>query len=265
MDWFPGMIVTYGAAAVFLAAFVENLGVPFPAYPLIMLAGAFAASDLLFLPRILAAATLGAMAGDLAWFFVGKWRGTGVLFHLCRISFNPDACLERAVDGFHRRKKATILFAKFLPGVNTVMPPLAGVTGMPLAAFLALDFLGILLWAGSAAVLGWVFGEEIAESARGIQGWMGWLLLAGIAASVLWRIGFRYYLVHRFSAPRILPDDLHRKMAAGEDLLILDLRRDHDYDPSDSMVLGAVRIRPASFHRVAHHLPRDRDLVFYCT
>jgi membrane protein DedA with SNARE-associated domain len=265
MDWFPGMIVTYGAAAVFLAAFVENLGIPFPAFPLIVLAGAFAASDLLSLPRILAAAVLGAMAGDLTWYYLGRWRGKGVLFHLCRISFNPDACLERAVDGFHRRKKATILFAKFLPGVNTIMPPLAGMTGMPVAGFLALDFLGIFLWAGIAALLGWSFGEKIAESARGIQGWMGWILLAGIAVSILWRLGFRYYLVHLFSAPRIQPDDLQKKMAAGEDLLVLDLRRDHDYDSSDAMVSGAVRIRPASFHRVAHHLPRDRDLVFYCT
>jgi rhodanese-related sulfurtransferase len=94
---------------------------------------------------------------------------------------------------------------------------------------------------------------------------MGWILLAAVAGSIAWRLVFRYYLVHRFSAPRILPDDLHRKMTAGEDVLILDLRRDHDYDPSGSMVEGAVRIRPASFHRVAHQLPRDRDLVFYCT
>jgi membrane protein DedA with SNARE-associated domain len=265
MDGLPGMIVTYGAAAVFLAAFVENLGIPFPAFPLIVLAGAFAASDLLSLPRILAAGMLGAIAADLAWYYLGRWRGQGVLFHLCRISFNPDACLERAVDGFHRRRKATILFAKFLPGVNTIMPPLAGAARMSVASFLLLDFLGVFLWAGTAAGLGWSFGERIAESARGIQGWMGWILLAGVAVSVAWRLVFRYYLVHRFSAPRILPDDLHRKMAAGEDVLILDLRRDHDFDSSDSMVAGAVRIRPASFHRAAHHLPRGRDLVFYCT
>jgi membrane protein DedA with SNARE-associated domain len=260
-----GFIGAYGGIAIFLASLVENLGLPFPTFPLIVLAGAFAASGHLSLPGILAAAILGAMTGDLAWFYVGRWRGKGVLSHLCRISFNPDACLERAVDGFHRRRNATILFAKFLPGVNTIMPPLAGVVAMPVAEFLALDFLGAFLWAGVAAVLGWFFGEEIAESARGIQGWMGWILLAGIAASVAWRLGFRYYLVHRFSAPRILPDDLHRKMAAGEDLLILDLRQDHDYDPSDAMIAGAVRVRPASFHRAAHHLPRDRDLVFYCT
>lgn len=265
MGEFVGYIREYGAGAIFAASLIENLGLPFPAYPLIILAAAFAASRILSLPAILAAAVLGALAGDAAWYYVGRHRGIGVLSHLCRVSFNPDACLERAVDGFHRRKTATIIFAKFLPGVNLIMPPLAGVARMPILAFLALDLLGALLWAGSAAALGWTFGEEIAESTRGIQGWMGWILLAGVAASVLWRIGFRYYLVHAFSAPRIMPDEVHRRISAGEDLLIVDLRRDNDYAASERMIAGALRVRPASFHRFAHHLPRDRDIVFYCT
>lgn len=258
-------IKSYGAVAIFAASLIENLGLPFPAFPLIILAAAFAASGVLSFPGILASAVLGALAGDLAWYSIGHHRGVGVLSHLCRISFNPDACLERAVDGFHRRKIATILFAKFLPGVNLIMPPLAGVVKMPLPAFLALDGAGATLWAGTAAALGWTFGEEIAESARGIQGWMGWILFAGVAASVAWRLGFRYYLVHVFSAPRVMPEEVHRRLAAGEDLLVVDLRRDNDYASSDRMVAGALRVRPASFHRFAHHLPRDRDIVFYCT
>ncbi len=255
----------YGAIAIFAASLIENLGLPFPAFPLIILAAAFAASGVLSLPKVLAAAVLGALAGDTVWYYIGHRRGIGVLSHLCRISFNPDACLERAVDGFHRRKVATVLFAKFLPGVNLIMPPLAGVAKMPILGFLVLDGAGAMLWAGTAAALGWTFGEEIAESARGIQGWMGWILFAGIAASVLWRLGFRYYLVHVFSAPRIMPDEVQRRVSAGEDLLIVDLRRDDDYASSERMITGALRVRPASFHRFAHHLPRDRDIVFYCT
>ncbi|MBI5575546.1 MAG: VTT domain-containing protein [Deltaproteobacteria bacterium] len=255
----------YGGIAIFAASLIENLGVPFPAYPLIILAAAFAASGILSLPGIIAAAVLGAIGGDIAWYYLGRHRGVGVLSHLCRVSFNPDACLERAVDGFHRRKVATILFAKFLPGVNLIMPPLAGVSKMPILAFLALDGAGATLWAGSAAALGWTFGEEIAESARGIQGWTGWILLAGIGASLAWRLGFRYYLVHAFSAPRVMPEEVHRRLASGDDLLVVDLRRDNDYASSDSMIAGALRVRPASFHRFAHHLPRDRDIVFYCT
>jgi membrane protein DedA with SNARE-associated domain len=265
MDDFPGFVARYGVAAVFLFTFLENVGLPIPAFPILMLAGAYASAQHAYLPLVIGFASAGALLADGIWYFIGRWRGKGILTHLCGMSFNPDACLERAVDGFHRRKAATILFAKFLPGVNTIMPPLAGVAAMSLPAFLLLDFAGALLWAGSGVALGFAFGEEIAETARGLQGMMGWLLLCGLVATVAWRIGYRFWLVHRYGGKRVDPEELHRKMREGESPLILDLRRDDDYEASDRIVAGAVRVRPASFHRYAHHLPRDRDLLFYCT
>ncbi len=265
MDDFALLVARYGLAAVFLFTFLENAGLPIPAFPVLMLAGAYASTRHAALLMVLVAAVAGALLADAIWYLVGRWKGKGVLTHLCRVSFNPDACLERAVDGFHRRMAATILFAKFLPGVNTIMPPLAGVSAVPVSVFLLLDLAGALLWAGAAVALGFAFGERIAETARGVQGMMGWLLLAGLAATVAWRIAYRFWLVKRYSAKRLEPEELHRRMRAGEEILILDLRRDDDYAASDRMVAGAVRVRPASFHRHAHHLPRDRDLVFYCT
>ncbi len=175
MGDFGAIVARYGLTAVFLFTFLENTGLPIPAFPVLMLAGAYASTRHATLLMILAAAATGALLADSIWYLVGRWKGKGVLTHLCRVSFNPDACLERAVDGFHRRMAATVLFAKFLPGVNTIMPPLAGVSAVPISVFLLLDLAGSLLWA------------------------------------------------------------------------------------------GAARLRPASFHRHAMHLPRDRDLVFYCT
>jgi membrane protein DedA with SNARE-associated domain len=265
VDDFAGFVARYGITAVFLFTFLENLGLPIPAFPVLMLAGAYASTRHAALLLILGAAVAGALLADGIWYLVGRWRGKGVLTHLCKVSFNPDACLERAVDGFHRRKGATILFAKFLPGVNTIMPPLAGVAAMPISAFLLLDFAGALMWACAGVALGFVFGEEIAESAQGVQGMMGWLLLGGLAATIAWRIGYRFWLVKRYGGNRLEPDEVHRRMREGEGVLVLDLRRDDDYAASDRMVAGAVRVRPASFHRHALHLPRDRDLVFYCT
>ena len=265
MDDIGAVVARYGLTAVFLFTFLENTGLPIPAFPVLMLAGAYASTRHATLLMILAAAAAGALLADAIWYLVGRWKGKGVLTHLCRVSFNPDACLERAVDGFHRRMAATILFAKFLPGVNTIMPPLAGVSAVPLAVFLMLDLAGALLWAGAAVALGYAFGEGIAETARGVQGKMGWLLLAGLAATIAWRIGYRFWLVKRYGANRVDPDDVYRRMREGEDLLVIDLRRDDDFDASDRMIAGAARLRPASFHRHAVHLPRDRDLVFYCT
>ena len=265
MDDFALLVARYGVAAVFLFTFMENAGLPIPAFPVLMLAGAYASTRHLGIPLIVGVAVAGALLPDGIWYYVGRWRGKRVLDHLCRISFNPDACLERAVDGFHRKKAATILFAKFLPGVNTIMPPLAGVSAMPFLLFLLLDLAGAVLWAGTGVALGFAFGERIAETARGIQGMMGRLLLFGLAATVAWRVVYRYWLVKRYSARRLAPEEVHRMMREEEEILILDLRRDDDYEASDRMVSGALRVRPASFHRRAHHLPRDRDLVFYCT
>jgi hypothetical protein len=188
-----------------------------------------------------------------------------VLFTLCRISLNPDVCVESTVDQFHRRKTVTILLAKFLPGVNSVMPPLAGMAAVPLYVFLLADSLGALLWASVGTGLGRVFGLEIAGSARTIQGGMVWVLAAGLVVCLLWAVGYRFYLVKRYAAPRIGADELYERMRGEKAPIVLDLRRDESYDLDDRMVAGSFRLRPATFHRFAHHLPRDRDLVFYCT
>lgn len=265
MDWFSLFIVDYGGTAMFLVSFLENIGLPVPAFPVFVLAGALAAAGHASLPALVTGAVLGAVLADGIWYDLGRRRGKKVLHLLCRISLNPDVCVESAVDQFHRRKTATILLAKFLPGINSVMPPLAGIAAVPLSLFLLGDSLGALLWAAAGTGLGRVFGLEIAGSARTIQGGMVWVLVAGVAASVLWAIGYRVYLVKRYGAPRIGAEELNERMKKEDAPIVLDLRRDEYYTRSDRMISGSFRLRPATFHRFAHHLPRDRDLVFYCT
>jgi membrane protein DedA with SNARE-associated domain len=265
MDWFSLFIARYGWAAMFLFSFIDNIGAPFPAFPVFVLAGALAAAGYVSLPILVAGAVLGAVVADGIWYYVGRRRGKRVLFMLCRISLNPDVCVESAVDQFNRRKTVTILLAKFLPGVNLVMPPLAGIAGVPLPRFLSIDSLGALLWAAAGIGLGRVFGLEIAGSANTLQGGMLWVLAAGLIAYILWGIGYRVYLVKRYAAPRIDAGVLYERMKGDDAPIVLDLRRDEYYDKTARMIEGSYRLRPATFHRFAHHLPRDRDLVFYCT
>ncbi|MGA6994198.1 MAG: VTT domain-containing protein [Candidatus Deferrimicrobiaceae bacterium] len=265
MDWFSLFIVSYGGAAMFLFSFIENIGLPFPAFPMFVLAGALAAAGHASLPVLIAGAVLGAVVADGIWYDLGRRRGKRVLYMLCRISLNPDVCVESAVDQFHRRKTVTILLAKFLPGVNSVMPPLAGMASVPISLFLIVDTLGALLWAAAGTGLGVVFGLEIAGSARTIQGGMVWVFVAGLVAYFLWAIGYRVYLVKRYAAPRIGAEELHERMKGERAPIVLDLRRDEYYERSDRMIAGSFRLRPATFHRFAHPLPRDRDFVFYCT
>ena len=265
MDWLSAFIARFGGAALFLFAFAEMIGAPFPAFAVFVLAGALAAAGTGSVTGAVAGAVLGAIAADLIWYGAGRWRGRALLSTLCRVTLNPDACVERTESTFGRRRTATLLFAKFLPGVNTMVPPLAGVASFPLPRFLLLDFLGTLIWAFAGVGLGWVFGSGMASRARAVHGVLGWLIVAGTAAYFIWQVGYRYYLVHRFSVPRIEPEDLHRKMSAEDGVLVLDLRSDAAYADSSVMIAGAVRVRPATFHRYVHELPRDRELVFYCT
>jgi len=265
VDWFSLFIARYGGAALFLVSFLENIGAPIPAFPVFILAGALAAAGYVSPPILIAGAVLGALVADGIWYDLGRRRGKRVLYMLCRISLNPDVCVESAVDQFNRRKTVTIFLAKFLPGVNSVMPPLAGIAAVPLPLFLFIDFLGALLWAAAGTGLGWAFGLEIAGSAKTIQGGMVWVLAAGLFAYILWAVGYRIYLVKRYAAPRLDASELHERMKGENAPIVLDLRRDEYYDRGDRMIAGSFRLRPATFHRFAHHLPRDRDLVFYCT
>lgn len=265
MDWLSAFIARFGGAALFAFAFVEMIGAPFPAFAVFVLAGALAAAGTGSVPGLVAGAVLGALAADLAWYGAGRWRGRSLLSALCRVTLNPDACVERTESSFNRRPAATLLLAKFLPGVNTMVPPLAGVAALPLPRFLLLDFLGTLFWAACGVGLGWLFGTGMAAQVRAVHGVLGWVIVAGVTAYFAWQVAYRLYLTRRFSVPRLSPGELHRRMSEGSGVLVLDLRSDAAYGGASLMIAGAVRVRPATFHRFAHELPRDRELVFYCT
>lgn len=265
MDWLSAFIARFGGAALFLLAFAEMIGAPFPAFAAFVLAGALVAAGVGSPAGAIAGAVLGAVVADLAWYGGGRWRGRALLSTLCRLTLNPDACVERTESAFASRRTAMLLFGKFLPGVNTMISPLAGVGRLSLPRFLLLDVLGTVIWAAAGIGFGWAFGTGMASRAMVLHGTLGWLVPGGIAAYFLWQLGYRFFLVRRFSVPRVEPEDLHRKMSEGPAILVLDLRSDAAYDASRLMIAGAVRVRPATFHRHAHRLPRDRDLIFYCT
>ena len=265
MDWFPAAVTMYSGIGVFLFSFAENVGLPIPAFPVLLVAGALSQSGRASLPWVLAGAVGGALLADAGWYLLGRWRGRSVLSTLCRVSLNPDACVEGAEDGFRRRRSLTILLAKFLPGVNTVMPPLAGITAYPFLRFLSLDLLGSVGWAVAGVGLGWVFGDAVAGHVDRINGMLGGLVAVGLAAYLGWTVAFRRYLVRKYSAPRIPAEELFRRMTEGEEFHVLDLRSDAAFEASGVMIPGAVRVRPATFHRVAPELPKDMELVFYCT
>src|SRR5882672_5151846 len=128
-------VVRHGAAVLFAAVFVEQMGVPLPAAPWLLAGGALAATGRLNWFVALSAATFGSMLADLIWFYLGRYRGQRVLGFLCRISVEPDSCVRRTQDLFTHFGMRGVIAAKFIPGLSTMAPPLAGSSGVKASRF----------------------------------------------------------------------------------------------------------------------------------
>jgi hypothetical protein len=188
-----------------------------------------------------------------------------VLSAICRLSLNPEACVEAAEGRFERRRASTILLAKFVPGLNAVAPPLAGICGMSLPAFLLTDGAGSLLWAGVGVGSGWALGAAAVKSFGAVRGYVGWLVFGGVLLFFAWNGLSRLYLVRKYAVPRIPPGELHRKIAHGENVLVVDLRSKAAYVSSSTRIPSAIRLPLEELPHAVRSLPPDCELVFYCT
>jgi membrane protein DedA with SNARE-associated domain len=174
---------TYGYAALFACVLAEQLGVPVPAAPFLLAAGALAGLGKLNLPLAWLLAIVASLTGDTVWYYLGKTRGMAVLRLLCKISLEPDACVRQTNAAYSTHGARWLLFAKFIPGVSTVAPPMAGIYRVSLWRFIAMDGGGASLWAGVFLLAGWCFGgqtDTIGAYTDRLGGWMG-LSLAGVS------------------------------------------------------------------------------------
>src|SRR5216117_3154483 len=141
-------VVRHGAAVLFAAVFVEQIGIPLPAAPWLLAAGALSGAGKMNWAVALGAATLASMLADLIWFYLGRYAGHRVLNFLCRISLEPDSCVRRTQDVFTRYGMRGVVAAKFIPGLSTLAPPLAGSSGVSAPRFFFFDGLGSLAYGG---------------------------------------------------------------------------------------------------------------------
>src|SRR5438045_6623813 len=177
-------LVRHGAAVLFVAVFVEQMGVPLPAAPWLLAAGALAASGEINWCVGLRAAALGSVLADLIWFYLGRYGGHRVLNLLCRISLEPDSCVRRTQDLFTRYGMRGVVAAKFIPGLSTLAPPLAGSAGVNVSRFFFFDGSGSLLYSGSFILLGVLFSHQLEQviAALASLGGSALALMVGLAA-----------------------------------------------------------------------------------
>ena len=258
-------LIRHGYAVLFGWVLLEQMGLPIPAAPLLIAAGALARAGKMNLTFALALALIAVILADLFWYSLGRYRGGRILKLLCRISLEPDSCVRRTENLFVRHGVHSLLVAKFVPGLNTAAPSLAGIFRMPVRRFMIFDFLGALLWVGSVTSLGLIFSDQLEQIALRWSGWLVAVLAGSLAAYVLWKFIQRRRFIRRLRIARITPKELMDKLTAGETISIVDLRQPMDIEAFPQMIPGALRIAMEEIEERHAEIPRDRDVVLYCS
>ena len=268
MDETFQFLIRHGYSVLFFWVLGEQLGLPLPATPLLLAAGALAGAGQMNPVLAIVLAVLASLLGDVSWYQFGRVRGGKVLNLLCRISLEPDSCVRKTEDTFVRHGARSLLIAKFVPGLNTMAPPLAGIIGMRLGRFLIFDSLGALLYIGSFVGLGFVFSNQLERVAERVAsfGFSMFAILGGaLAAYIAWKYIQRRRFIRSLRIARITPDELKRKIEAGDEVVVVDLRGSLDFEAEPSTIPGAIRVAPDQIEEGHGKIPRDREIVLFCT
>ena len=261
-------IIRYKYLVLFALVFAEQIGLPVPALPFLLAAGALVRTGQLDLGVALLVGVFASVLSDVIWYQIGRRRGMQVLNLLCRISLEPDSCVRRTEDMFARHGARSLLVAKFFPGYNTAAPPLAGVFGMRFSRFLLFDSAGALLWLGVFGGLGWAFGHQLEELVARVQELgvrLGAAILVLVAGYVLYKYIQRRRFLHELRIARITAAELATKLGAGEDVVVVDLRHSVDFEADPETVPGALHLPVEDVEQRASEIPSEREIVLYCT
>ena len=261
-------LIQHGLAVLFGWVLVEQLGVPVPAMPLLLAAGALAGTGHLSFFAALLCTVLAALASDSLWFQLGRHQGIKILQLLCRISLEPDSCVRRTQGVFSKQGARSLLVAKFLPGLGLVTPPLAGVFRMRFRRFLLFDAIGSMLWAGVFLAIGYAFAgqiERVAAQLASLGGWLQVLLAGALGTYIAYKFVARQRFLRELRIARITVDELKQKIDAGEQVTIVDLRHSLDFEAEPETIPGALHIEAKELEEQNNRLPRDGEVVLYCT
>jgi len=262
------ILLMYGYLLVFAWVLIEQFGIPLPAAPILLAAGALSAQHQMTITLAFAAGVLACLAADSSWFLIGRRYGHHVLRILCKLSMEPTICVRRTQDSFGRRRGVTLMFAKFVPGLATLAAPVAGENGMSLPSFLFFDSIGASLWVGALLVLGRLFGDALKRDAS-VLDWVGRfsavLLILGVAGFFLARVYRQRMFKRKLVASRLEPEELMRQLEHGENIYIVDLRHPLELLAEPYTLPSALHFSPDSLTARHREIPRDRDVVLFCT
>jgi membrane protein DedA with SNARE-associated domain len=268
MEEIVAHLIEYGLLVVFANVFLEQLGMPIPALPTLVVAGALTARDNMDLAALLAVALTASILADTIWFLVGRWQGHRVLRTVCRLSLSPDSCVRGTEDLFERAGMPSLLYAKFIPGYSTIAPPLAGAMGKTAGSFVFWDGLGSLLWIGSGVTVGILFHRVIDQAVAYLETlgtWAAGVLVVALLLVILLKWWQRRRIRKLLDLARITVAELKVLQNAGESPLIVDVRNRSAPLHDPRRIPGAMRLTFDEIDTRLGELPRDREIVPYCT
>lgn len=261
-------LTRHGPSVLFAAVFVEQMGIPLPASPWLLAAGALGATGKPHWYSALAAGACGSLLADAIWFYLGRHRGQSVLNFLCRVSLEPDSCVRRTQDLFTRYGMRGVIAAKFVPGLSTLAPPMAGNSGMPAPRFFFFDGIGSLLYTGVFILIGTIFSKQLDQVLAALER-LGTGALALVIGLLALYLGYKFYQRHRLlkelRMARITVDELNQKLEAGENITILDLRSAAEVERNPLLIRSARHLTMDELESRKDEIPRDRDIILYCS
>jgi membrane protein DedA with SNARE-associated domain len=261
-------LISHGYLVLFFWVLGEQVGLPVPAVPVLLAAGALAGAGKMNLPMALLLAVVACAISDTLWYEIGRRRGGRVLNLLCKMSLEPDSCVRRTEERFAKQGARSLVIAKFIPGLSTAAPPLAGVFRMKFSRFLLYDSLGSVIWSGAFIGAGFLFSnqiERVAEQATRLGGWLVVLVAAALAGYIVAKYVQRRMFLRKLRVARIRADELKQMLDAGENVVIVDLRHSVDFEAEPTTIPGALLMTPEEVEKRHTEIPRDRDIILYCT
>ncbi len=265
MHYLVDSVLRFGLGLVFVAVLIEQIGLPIPSYPVLIVTAALSAQGGYRAWQVVATAVLACLLADLAWYRAGARFGRRVLTLMCRMSLSPDSCVRQTEAIYEQWGARSLLIAKFIPGFATVSTAMAGVMGVRPLVFAFFDLVGATLWTGLAAALGWIFRDAIDDVLQIIEsaGRVGLAAIAcGFAFYALVKFVQRQRLLRELKMARVSVDELHSMLKGEVPPLLIDVRSRGGR--ASGVIPGSRWIEPRAPDEALRSLPASEEVVIYC-
>jgi membrane protein DedA with SNARE-associated domain/rhodanese-related sulfurtransferase len=261
------VIAEQGLLLVFANVLLQQLGVPIPAEPTLVVAGSLAARGVLPLPNLVGVTWLAVLIADSTWYWLGRRYGNQVLRVICRLALSPDSCVRNTEQTFTRWGLKSLAVAKFIPGFSMVAPPMAGAMRVSWGSFLLYDLMAAVLWSSVGIGAGLIFYRQVDRVLAGLAGLGGRAPVVGVillAAFVGWKWIQRRRFYRTLRMARVSVDELKRLIDGGANPVVFDVRTATAREREPQRIPGAIAFDLSQLDAAVGELRDEREVILYC-